>query len=488
MTRKALLALLILIGGISQAADKPNILFIAVDDLNDWIGPLKGHPQVKTPHMDRLAARGTTFLNAHCQSPLCNSSRTSLMTGLRPTTTGVYALQPWFRTVKRFNEHVTLPQHLAKHGYRTYSGGKVYHGHYGCRKSDREFDVIGVPGNLGPYPPKKLVNTPHPHRQVDWGFWEHKDEDKGDHLAAGWAEQVLDNMPRDKPFFLALGFSLPHVPCYATQKWFDLYPEETTRLAPIKKHDRSDTPRASWYTHWKLPEPRLKFMEEENEILNFTRSYLACISFVDHQLGRVLAALKRNGLQDNTVVVLWSDHGYHLGEKEITGKNTLWDRSTRVPLIFAGPGVDADARCDQPAELLDLYPTLLELCAVPANESVEGLSLLPQLKNANTHRARPAITSHGPGNHGIRTREWRYIRYADGSEELYNMKKDPNEWDNLASDPAYAAKKTELAQWLPKNSAAPAPGSKTRLIERKPNGDFYWELEKIEPTDAIPEI
>ena len=173
--------------------------------------------------------------------------------------------------------------------------------------------------------------------------------------------------------------------------------------------------------------------------------------------------------------MLWSDHGWHLGEKQITGKNTLWDRSTRVPLMFAGPGIAAGAKSTQPAELLDIYPTLLELAGLPANEANEGLSLVPQLQDAAAVRERPAITSHGPGNHGIRSENWRYIRYADGSEELYDMVKDPEEW-------------TELAKLLPQDDAAPAPGSQSRLIERKPNGDVYWELEKIGADDPIPEI
>ena len=468
-------------------AEKPNVLFIAIDDLNDWVGPLEGHPQVETPNMDRLAERGTTFLNAHCQSPLCNPSRTSLLTGLRPTTTGVYSLQPWFRTVEEFKDHVTLPQYFEKNGYRTYSTGKIYHGGYGRKKDDAEFNEMG-PGSSGkPFPPKKLVNTPQPHKLVDWGTFDHKDEEKGDWIVADWAVEQLEKKPKE-PFFLSVGFFLPHVPCYATQKWFDLYPEDSTKLPPIRANDREDTPRFSWYIHWKLPEPRLKFMEESNETLNFTRSYLACVSFVDSQVGRVLDALEKSGLEKDTVVVLWSDHGYHLGEKEITGKNTLWDPSTNVPLIFAGPGIEGGVSTTQPAELLDIYPTLLDLCGLPANEKNEGISLVPQLKDGSTKRERPAVTSHGPGNHGVRSEDWRYIRYADGSEELYDMNKDPEEWTNLASNPEYKAIKEDLAKWMPKNDAKPAEGSKSRLIEIRDDGKVYWELEPIGDDEPIPEI
>ncbi|MFT5469182.1 MAG: choline-sulfatase [Verrucomicrobiales bacterium] len=468
-------------------SERPNVLFIAIDDLNDWVGPLGGHPQVQTPHMDRLAARGTTMTNAHCQSPLCNPSRTSLMTGLRPTTTGVYALQPWFRTIPEFEDHVTLSQYFQKHGYRTYYTGKIYHGGYGRGKADSEFMEIGPGASGKPFPPKKLVNTPQPHRLVDWGTFPHKDEDKGDWAVASWAEEKLGTMPDDEPFFMACGFFLPHVPNYATQKWFDLYPKETTELPPIKRDDRADTPRFSWYIHWKLPEPRLKFLEEAGETLNITRSYLATVSFVDSQVGRVLDALEKSGKADNTVVVLWSDHGFHLGEKEITGKNTLWDRSTRVPMIWAGPGVAEGARCNRPAELLDLYPTLAELCGLPKKEGLEGRSLAQQLLDANAPREFPAITCHGPDNNGVRTEKWRYIRYADGSEELYDMEKDPNEWTNLAENPENTAVKADLARWIPADNARPAEGSKSRRIEII-DGKVFWELEEVKPTDPIPEI
>lgn len=467
-------------------ADKPNILFIAIDDQNDWIGCLKGHPQIQTPNIDRLAKRGTLFTNAHCQSPLCNPSRTSLMTGLRPSTTGVYGLAPWFRTLDRFKDHVSLPQYLSQNGYRTYTVGKIYHGGYGRTKRDNEFDVIGPPAGVGVRPEKKLVDTPAPHPLVDWGVFPHRDEDKGDWTVATWAVEQLQAKPKE-PFFLSVGFFLPHVPCYATQKWFDMYPAQSLILPPVQPNDRDDTPRFSWYLHWKLPEPRLRFLQEADQWVNLVRSYLACTSFVDSQVGRVLDALEESGLADNTIVVLWSDHGWHLGEKLITGKNTLWDRSTRVPLIFAGPGVQADQVCTRPAELLDIYPTLIDLCTLPKNTALEGHSLLPQLQDANAPRPWPALTTHNHDNHGIRTEDWRYIRYADGSEELYDMEMDPNEWTNLAADPQYAPVVTELRQWLPKTNAKPAPGSKHRILTYEP-GNIVWEDEEITPDAAIPEL
>ncbi len=474
--------------GILTAGDKLNVLFIAIDDQNDWIGCLDGHPSVKTPRIDALAKRGTVFLNAHCQAPLCNASRTSLMTGLRPSTTGIYGLAPWVRNVDEFKNVVTLNQYFGINGYSTYTTGKIYHGRYGRGKKDHEWDVIGTGASVGAKPKEKLVkNTPAPHPLVDWGVFPHKDEDKGDWKVASWAVEQLDAKPED-PFFMSVGFFLPHVPCYVTQKWYDLYEDDAAKLLPpIQKNDRDDTPRFSWFMHWKLPEPRLKFLEEANQWNNLVRSYLASTSFVDSQVGRVLDSLKRNGYEDNTVVVLWSDHGWHLGEKLITGKNSLWDRSTRVPLIFAGPGVSKGGRCTQPVELLDMYPTLIKLCDLPEKKGLEGISLMPQLKDANSKRKRPAITTHNHDNHGIRSENWRYIRYADGSEELYDMRTDPNEWKNLAADPKHKNVIASHRKWLPKKSKKPAPGSRSRILTFEA-GKANWEGKDIGKDDPVPEL
>lgn len=470
------------------AADKPNVLFIAIDDQNDWIGCLDGHPSVKTPRIDALAKRGTVFLNAHCQAPLCNSSRTSLMTGLRPSSTGIYGLRPWIRDVDELKDVVTLNQYFERNGYRTYTTGKIYHGANSRQKDDNEWQVMGPPSSVGARPKEKLVkNMPTPHKSVDWGVFPHKDEDKGDWKVASWAVEQLDAKP-EGPFFMSVGFFLPHVPCYVTQKWYDLYEDDAAKLLPpVQENDRDDTPRFSWFMHWKLPEPRLKFLEESNQWNNLVRSYLASTSFVDSQVGRVLDSLNRNGYEDNTVVVLWSDHGWHLGEKLITGKNSLWDRSTRVPLIFAGPGVSKGGRCTQPAELLDMYPTLIKLCDLPDKNGLEGISLMPQLKDANAKRERPAITTHNHDNHGIRSENWRYISYADGSEELYNMRKDPNEWKNLAADPKHKEVIASHRKWLPKHSKKPAPGSRSRILIFEA-GKANWEGEDIGKDDPVPEL
>lgn len=472
-----------------EADERPNILFLAADDLNDWIGCLGGHPQARTPNLDALAARGTLFTNAHCQAPLCNPSRSSLLTGLRPSSTGICGLSPGIRQVERTREAVTLPQTFTAAGYHTYTCGKIFHdGSVQGADRAREFNEWGPAPGIGKRP-SKFVATPQNIPAMDWGPWPERDEEGGDYQIASAAIAALEAAPQDKPFFVAAGFRLPHVPCYAPQKWFDLFPLDSVQVPPVQANDRADTPRFSWYLHWKLPEPRLKFLQESNEWKPLVRAYLASTAYMDAQVGRVLEALEKSGREKNTIVVFWSDHGWHLGEKQITGKNTLWDRGTKVPLLFAGPGVTPQQRCSRPAELLDIYPTLLELCGLPRREDLEGHTLVPQLKDAAEPRAWPAITTHNQGNHGIRTERWRYIRYADGSEELYDLQSDPNEWKNLAPFSEHDAVKRELAAWLPKIDLPPAPNSRSRVLTYDAKtGAVTWEGAPIAPNDKIPEI
>ncbi|MBM3821905.1 MAG: sulfatase [Verrucomicrobia bacterium] len=469
----------------------PNVLFIAIDDQNDWVGPLRGHPQAKTPHLDRLAREGVTFHNAHCNAPLCNPSRTSLLLGLRPSSTGIYGLSPWFRSVPSLQGRLTLPQCFQQHGYQTLTTGKIFHGSPGgLAQRKLEFDVWGPEGGIGIRPPAKLIG-PTPmgnHPLMDWGAFPHRDEEKGDYQIASWAVDRIQSLARDRPFFLAVGFFLPHVPCYVSPAWMELDPPEIPLLPEILKTDRADTPRFSWHLHWNLPEPRLHWVRENQQWENLVRSYLASTRFVDAQIGRILQALDSANLANNTWVVLWSDHGYHLGEKAITGKNTLWERSTRVPLLFRGPGIRRGAVCHQPVELLDLYPTLAELAGLKAPGDLEGLSLLPQLRHPATPRNRPALTTHNQGNHAVRSEHWRFIRYADGTEELYDHRTDPHEWHNLANRPSSAPVLEQHRRALPKTDLPPAPGSAHRILTFDPVSRIAtWEGHPIEPFAPVPD-
>jgi len=465
---------------------RPNVLLIAIDDLNDWVGCLGGHPLAKTPNIDRLAQRGTVFLNAHCQAPVCNPSRTSFLTGLRPSTSGVYALGSWFRSSGQWREHRTVFQHFAANGYQTLTTGKVFHARQPPeekRTDGSEVTTWGFHGGFNPRPEKRFVPG-LAHRLVDWGVYPERDEQQDDWRVADWAVEQLEK-PLTQPFFLAVGFRHPHVPLYTTQKWMDLYPSDERLLPPVLETDRDDTPRFSWYLHWKLPEPRLAWVREHGEWHNKIRCYLASVSFADAMVGRVLDALEKSGQAKNTIVVLLSDHGYHLGEKTITGKNTLWDPSTHVPLVFAGPGVTAGGRCRRSAELVDVYPTLAALSGLSTPEGLDGHSLVPQLVDAAAPRPWPAITTHGPRNHGVRGERYRYIRYADGSEELYDTDADPHEWKNLATDPNHSSAKIRLAAFLPTVNAAPMDGNHSRLIEVR-DGTPYWQGKPIGAKDPIP--
>jgi arylsulfatase A-like enzyme len=365
--------------------------------------------------------------------------------------------------------------------------GKIFHDAYppaAARTDGREVETWGYHGGFAPRPPRRLVDGPLTNPLVDWGVFPERDDQQDDYRVAQWAVDQL-RRPASDPFFLAVGIRHPHVPLYASQSWFDLYPEETVQLPPYRADDRDDVPRFAWYLNWKLPEPRLAWLRQAGQWRPTVRAYLASVSFADHMVGLVVDALDASGYADNTIVVVFSDHGYHLGEKDITGKNTLWERSTRVPLIVAGPGVTRGARTNEPAEILDVYPTLAAMAGISTPDTLEGRSLVPQLRDAAARREAPAITTHGPGNHGIRDHRYRYIRYADGSEELYDLEVDPNEWTNRVLDPTLASVRQRLVAFLPTDGVRPVAGSRTRLIDYV-DGVPVWEGAPIGPTDPVP--
>ena len=443
---------------------------------------------VQTPNMDRLAKMGVAFTNAHTQAPVCNPSRSSFLTGLRPTTTGIYALNGWFRNIDKYKDHPTIHQYFEKHGYFTMTTGKVFHDAYppeDRRKDGPEVTKWGFKGAFLPRPEEPIVkNTGHP--LIDWGVFPEEDTQQDDWKIADWAIEQLKDPPKKDPFFLSVGFRHPHVPLYATQKWFDLYPEDDYLLPVVRADDRDDLPFFSWYMHWYLPEPRLAWLMMNHEWKAKVRGYLASISFVDMLVGRLLETLEQEELLENTIIVLFSDHGYHLGEKAISGKNTLWHESTRVPLVFAGPGIkETGKQSNEPVELLDIYPTLIDLAGLPVSTDIDGHSLKPMLDDVHTQREWPAHTCHGPGNHSIVTNQWRFIQYADGSEELYNIIVDPYEWNNLAGIAGYKPILESMRTHIPKNITPPLPGNTVRLMEMR-EGVPYWEGKAISPDTKVP--
>ena len=458
----ATLLSLFFVGSTAAANDKPNVLFIAIDDLNDWVGCQGGHPDTITPHIDALAERGVLFTNAHCQAPICGPSRASLFTGLRPSTTGIYG-QIKDKSLKSLVDAtgiVLIPDYFEEHGYHTMAAGKLYHN----GDAAGTFDEYGAPKSMGPKPEKRFKYDPDwfedriGSTQTDWGAYPELDEQMPDYRIASYGVEQLGEK-RTEPFFLAVGFCRPHVPLYAPKKWFDLHPVEGLTTPPYKADDWDDLPGISKRVNEAPMMPAMDWVLREGEWPNIVQAYLACVTFADHQVGRVMQALEASPYAKNTIVILWSDHGYHLGEKGRFAKQSMWERSSKVNLIIVAPGVTGGGRCDQPVELLDLYPTLTDLCGLPANPMNEGRSLAPLLENPAAAWPHAAITTYGPGNHGIQDRHYRYIRYEDGSEELYDHRSDPNEWTNVAEDPKHASVIRSLQGHLPKVNARNAEGS-----------------------------
>jgi len=417
---------------LAQAVERPNVLFIAVDDLNDWVGCMGGHPQVKTPHIDRLAARGVLFTNAHCQSPVCNPSRASLLSGVSPETSGIYFLNPSLSQTEAGKNHEVLPKRFEREGFHVSGAGKVFH------SRENKSHVPNYAGNFGGFGPipKKKISPFKGHPLWDWGAYPERDELMTDHKVASWAGQQIKTKS-DQPFLLMAGFVTPHVPQFTPQKWIDLYPLDTLQVPKTRQDDLDDlSPYAIDLTRLQHIAPTQEWVVANNQWKPLVQTYLACVSFTDHQVGRLLDALDASPHKDNTIIVFFSDHGFHLGEKEHWAKRTLWQDGSGVPMIIAGPGIAQGRICDKPVQLLDLYPTLLDLTGLAANPQHEGHSLRPLLEDPAANWPHTARSSFGPENVAIVSEQFRYIHYTDGSEELYHRKTDPHEWSNLASDPA----------------------------------------------------
>ena len=440
---------------------KPNILFIAVDDLNNWISPIDNFSNVKTPAFERLASMGVTFTNAHVQAPLCGPSRASIMTGLRPSTTGIYGMTP-DNQIRREGNPATkditfLPEYFEQNGYHTMGIGKLFHIH----APDSVFNESGgrVKG-FGPYPKERFVwdgfgrgiRGTHGRTSTDWGAFPEQDSLMPDHASANWTIKRLQR-EYEKPFFLGLGFLRVHVPLYVPQKWFDLYPLETIQTPPYKSDDLNDIPPVGMQINDLPMMPSTEWAKESGEWKKIVQAYLACISYVDYELGRVLDALESSAYADNTIIVLWSDHGYRLGEKGTFAKHALWETATKAPLMFAGPNLPSGMKINVPVEMLSIYPTLLELSGLPAYNRNEGYSLVDMMQNDEGLNEARAITTFGMNNHTVKVNGFRYIRYEDGKEEFYNRNEDPNEWHNEADNPNYKNKIAELKALLPKKNS-----------------------------------
>lgn len=489
------LALLFLVpSSQGQNPKKPNVIFIICDDLNDYQGVFGGHPQAKTPNIDKLAVSGVQFVNAQSNVPVCSPSRNSLITGVYPHDSKDYG---WTNLKKQpvLKNNKTLIRLFNENGYLTLGTGKIIHGNV-----NDDFDVWGnnPKHNYGPFyynGEKTSVNptVPAPYNSIGpidgsfgrlsdggisegkWGEkgwvygWDNKplryvnDDDRDllqDELHAKWASnqiKSLENNTSQEPFFMAIGFVRPHTPMHAPDKYFDMFSIDKLKLDAWKPDDTNDL-------HWKanfdndLKGPKYYRMllesfngKRELALKHFLQAYLACVAFVDDQVGKVMEALEQSKFKDNTIVVFTSDHGWQMGEKDYLFKNSPWEESARIPLIIRTPNTKQGLKVEQPVSLIDLFPTLKELCSLEGDYKINskggnlgGYSLRSLLEGSKKWDGpNGALTV--VGNYGIkipteeqnfsyRTKDWRYIRYSNGQEELYNHKKDPYEWHNLADD------------------------------------------------------
>jgi arylsulfatase A-like enzyme len=437
--------------------ERPNVLFIAVDDLRDWVGHLGGYPQAKTPNMDRLAERGVSFTRAYCAAPLCNPSRISLLTGIAPSNSGIYGNGERLR--QKLPKAVTLMQYFRAAGYTVRGSGKIFHGTraYDADSWDDYFVPARAKTKLQPKRDKDLPKS----AWTPWGPLSVEDEELFDGKVANWVVSQLERS-QEKPFFLAFGLTKPHLPWYVPQKYFDLHPLDSIQLPATREGDLDDIPAFGQRLAREVYDPsgERNFAtpggDHANVIANqqwhtAVQSYLATISFADAQIGRVLDTLEQSEHAENTLIVLWGDHGWHLGEKEHWRKHALWDVSTRTPLIISAPDRVAKGEiCDRPVSLIDLYPTLIDLCDLPKRNGLDGQSLLPLLRNPEIEWERPVVITYGLNNHAVQTHRWRYIQYRDGTMELYDHGNDPHEWTNLASAPENKEVISKLQEALPR--------------------------------------
>ena len=477
MIQRALLVLGLSALGYStdiSAEQKLNVLFIAVDDMNCDVG-CYGNAQVKTPNIDRLAKMGVRFEHAYCQFPLCSPSRSSLMTGLRPDTTQVYDLQKHFRTV--MPDVVTLPQCFMRGGYFAARVGKIYHygnpGDIGTSGLDdptswNEFynpagrDKTVLETDIINYTPKRGLGSA-------MAFLSDKTGDDKEHTDGKVATQAIKLLEQhgDKPFFIASGFYKPHTPYIAPERYFRPYPLDQIQMPLMTPNDVQDVPKAALASTMPWP----WFGVTQAQARECKQAYYAAVSFVDAQIGRVLDSMDRLKLWDHTVVVFWSDHGYHLGDHGLWMKQSLFENSAHVPLVIVAPGAKGNGTtCARTVEFVDLYPTLADLAGLKAPDNLAGKSLKPLLDNPHASWDKPAFTQVWRGTfagHSVRTERYRYTEWDGGKQgtQLYDYDVDPKEEHNLANDPKHAAIIAGLKMLVDKNWAneyKPEAGAKKR--------------------------
>jgi len=501
--------------------DVTNVIIIISDDLNDSVEGMGGHAQAQTPNIDRLIDMGVQFTNAHANAPICGPSRASLWTGMYPSKTGYYGhnqQQNRWRNFPMMTDAITIMEHYSNNGYKLYGSGKVFHnGHEDNSVFNQPLD--GGPSSFGPFPwdgstmhswgkPLAFGHSIMPPniRDSKWGGfaplseiptvgnytgwmkdweepWDFQYESEmdrelmPDEITSIWVSEKL-NETHDDPFFIVAGMNRPHTPRYAPKEFFDMFPLETIILPPYLANDLNDTPSILWENN-NQSSALTRFLEDSAETdigsemwwKKWIQSYLACVAFVDHQVGVILDSLENSQYAENTIVIFTADHGYHMGEKNFLSKTTIWEESTRIPLVVYAPGVSvAGEKVSHPVSLIDIYPTLIDLSALPENPNIggngyllDGYSFRPFLENPinGTWNGPPVALNHlhgivNPANnipspiaenhHSVRSSRYRYTLTSDGEEEFYDHLNDPNEWNNLAITDLDDAT-TSLLEW-----------------------------------------
>jgi len=449
----------------------PNILMIAVDDMNNWIGVMEN--RAKTPHIDSLARSGVLFNNAYCVVPACNPSRTALLSGLRPETTGQYTNAGNFRDKPGGENIITLPQFLQHNGYNTVAAGKIFHhprgngteanpmsdtlswdmqvqGHVGTPGHELFLDdnqrALWLDGAGDPFITGANSGMSYITRFGVWGAIPQSKEECGDWQMADFCAEYLGR-EHDKPFFLSLGIFRPHSPQLVPQEFLDMYPLEDIQLPELPSDDMDDIPEIA-KNNWSTP--FVKLVEEKGEHARAVQGYLASMSFADACVGHVMQVLESSSYADNTIVLFWTDHGWQLGHKRRWEKFSLWRQGTNSPLVLRYPGMEEACKvCSEAVSFLDLYPTILELLSMEIPYHLEGESLVPWLEDPDLKKLSPALVTYPGENHSVVQGTWNYIHYEDGSEELYNHANDPDEFSNLANDPRYNNQISKMKAWIP---------------------------------------
>ena len=458
---------LICFSTFAQKQQKPNILFIAIDDLNDWVSPLEGNKQAITPNMDKLTKSGAmVFKNGVTPAPICGPSRSAILSGFLPSTSGVYGNAHNMLYSEVVQQNPTLLEYFSMNGYHTLSNGKIFHKHgtkngktdFGAWAFDefaraRRYNKDGVDKKYVTSAKAGAINGvvkpefKQKKAKLSWGPTKDKFEKTVDFAVADWARKQLQR-DFDKPFFMSVGFIKPHLPWFVPKEFFDMYDINKIDDLIIKEDDLADITNAQGKQKFKAT-AEYKWIKKHNLSKEATRAYLANVSYVDKCLGIVMDALEKSGHADNTIIVIWGDHGWHLGEKQRYLKNTLWSEAVKPPFFVKLPGMKKTIISDKPVSLLDLYPTLISLANLPKKDNLDGHDFSKLLKNPSSNWEYPGITVSADGT-SVLTEKLHYIQYLSGEEELYDIVNDPHEWNNLIKDSSYQKEIKELKKWIPK--------------------------------------